>query len=241
MRKLIYIIALLIASQINSFGQWCCIDTNLIIKDKATTSLRFQIVGATNNDLSTPTQGLCGVRIKFKHKSIGDVTMSLISPGGQKVDLLGPNANARRTDLTNWNVSFVPCAVTAVPDVGFKQKWDNVQNWGILGQFYNGTYYPFNGCLEDFNLGAVNGIWTLTIVDSDLFYDGLVESFCLLFCDDSGVSCNSCSSNGGYFNLAPIMLCESNDNLNLDVKPTIPSFTPDPLNYGYKYNKLLIK
>ena len=244
MRKLIYIIALLIASQINSFGQWCCIDTNLIIKDKATTTLRFQIVGATNNDLSTPTQGLCGVRIKFKHKSIGDVTMSLISPGGQKVDLLGPNANARRTDLTNWNVSFVPCAVTAVPDVGFKQKWDNVQNWGILGQFYNGTYYPFNGCLEDFNLGAVNGIWTLTIVDSDLFYDGLVESFCLLFCDDSGVSCNSCSSNGGYFNLAPIMLCESNDNLNLDVKPTIPSFTPDPLNYGYKYfvflNNILI-
>lgn len=85
MRKLIYIIALLIASQINSFGQWCCIDTNLIIKDKATTTLRFQIVGATNNDLSTPTQGLCGVRIKFKHKSIGDVTMSLISPGGQKL------------------------------------------------------------------------------------------------------------------------------------------------------------
>ena len=40
------------------------------------------------------------------------------------------------------------------------------------------------------------------------------------------------------------MLCESNDNLNLDVKPTIPSFTPDPLSYGYKYfvflNNILI-
>ncbi|MBK8735544.1 MAG: hypothetical protein IPL98_06435 [Saprospiraceae bacterium] len=38
----------------------------------------------------------------------------------------------------------------AVPDVGFKSKWDNLQKLGYFRKFYNGTYYPFNGCLEDF-------------------------------------------------------------------------------------------
>ena len=179
MRKLLFLI-LCSLNYFLAYGQWCCIDTNFIIKDLSTGTLRFQISGATNNDLASSTQGVCGVRLKFKHKFLGDLTMSLISPSGQKIDLVGPNGSKGLTDLTTWNVSFVPCATTAVPDVGFKPKWDNLQNWGILGKFYNGTYYPFNGCLEDFNTGAVNGIWSLNITDAAMFYDGVLESFCLL-------------------------------------------------------------
>lgn len=234
MRKLLFLI-LCSLNYFLAYGQWCCIDTNFIIKDLSTGTLRFQISGAVNNDLASSSQGLCGVRLKFKHKFLGDLTMSLISPSGQKIDLVGPNGSKGITDLTTWNVSFVPCASTAVPDVGFKPKWDNLQNWGILGKFYNGTYYPFNGCLEDFNTGAVNGIWSLNITDAAMFYDGVLESFCLLFCDQNGVSCNSCSANGGYFNNSAIKFCEGNPMLNLVNKPTLPSFTPDPASYGYKY------
>lgn len=217
------------------FAQWCCVDTNFVIKDKQTSTLRFQISGATNNDLASNVQGLCGVKLKFKHKFIGDLQVSLTSPGGQKIELIGPNGSAGKTDLTNWNVSFVPCATVAVPDVGFKAKWSNLQNWGILGQFYNGTYYPYKGCLEDFDTGAVNGLWTLTITDAETLYDGLITSFCLLFCDNNGVSCNSCSANGGYFNQNTINLCDKDPGLNLPFSIIQPSFIPDVAAYGYKY------
>ncbi|MBK8735545.1 MAG: hypothetical protein IPL98_06440 [Saprospiraceae bacterium] len=44
----------------------------------------------------------------------------------------------------------------------------------------------------------------MNITDAAMFYDGVLESFCLLFCDQNGVSCNSCSANGGYFNNSAI-------------------------------------
>ena len=63
--RLYLIILLLILKVESAFSQWCCIDTNLIIKDKTTQTLKFQISGALLNDLASPLQGVCGVRIKF--------------------------------------------------------------------------------------------------------------------------------------------------------------------------------
>ncbi|MDQ3142204.1 MAG: gliding motility-associated C-terminal domain-containing protein [Bacteroidota bacterium] len=191
--------------------------------------------GASNNNLSSPTQGVCGVRIKFNHKFIGDLTVVLISPAGETIRLIGPTGNTGKTDFTQWNVTFVPCAIQAVPDVGFKQRWDNLQSWGILGQFYNGTYYPNQGCLEDFDMGTVNGTWTLSITDAENFYQGVIESFCLLFCDPTGINCMECSPNGGYFDLPPLAHCQNDPGLNFQYKPTLPSFIPDTTLYGYQY------
>ncbi len=216
-------------------AQWCCIDSSLAIIDDGSTTLRLQINGALNNDLSTPQQGLCGVRVKFNHKFIGDLTLDLVSPSGQSVRLVGPVGNAGRTDFTRWNVTFLPCSQTPIPDPGFKAKWDNIQGWGILGTFYSGTYHPNNGCLEDFNLGPVNGTWSLQISDGARFYSGFVESFCLLFCDDRGIGCSSCSPNGGVFSQSDIILCEQDPGLDLNLNIQFPNFTPDPINYQYKF------
>ena len=216
-------------------GQWCCIDTNLLIKDNFTQTLRLQISGAIDNDLASVSQGVCGVRIKFDHKFIGDLTINLSSPSGQTIGLIGPVGDSGFTFFSKWNVTFVPCGQKAVPDAGFKSKWDNLQFWGILGQFFNGTYYPHNGCLEDFNLGSVNGTWTLTLIDNDKGYEGNIESFCLLFCDNSGISCNSCSPNGGYFDQTSLSYCEKSQELNLQIRPIQASFIPDSSIYAYEY------
>ncbi len=216
-------------------AQWCCLDTLIPIKDKSTISDRLFINGAANNDLSSPNQGLCGVRIKFDHKFIGDVIIELIAPSGQKIRLLGPLGNSGRTDFTKWFISFVPCGSPAIPDLGFKAKWDNLQSWGILGKFYNGTYYPNMGCLEDFNIGPVNGTWTLSVSDAEKFYEGKIESFCLLFCDQTGINCQDCSPNGGYFKETNKSYCLNDPDLQISDRVEFPVFIPDTGKYGYKY------
>ncbi|HMW39199.1 MAG: gliding motility-associated C-terminal domain-containing protein [Saprospiraceae bacterium] len=216
-------------------AQWCCIDTNLIIPDLSTQNLRFQIQGAVINDLSNPNQGICGVRLKFEHEFIGDLTADLISPSGQSIQLIGSVGKSGLTKFSKWNVTYVRCKQTAVPDPGFKQKWDNIQPWGILGSYFNGTYYPFGNCLESFNSGPVNGTWTLVLKDNDIFYAGKLEQFCLLFCDNSGINCNTCNANGGYFNETDLELCYGDPALNLGTRIIQPNFIPDPAEYGYRY------
>ena len=164
--RLGYLLVFLMVVLNDGFAQWCCIDSSLIIKDKSTATLKLLITSALNNDLASQSQGVCGVRIKFDHKFIGDLTIDLISPAGQKVRLIGPLGNSGISSFSKWSVTFVPCGLQAIPDPGFKKRWDNQQSWGILGKFYSGTYYPQMGCLEDFNTGPVNGIWTLQIAVS---------------------------------------------------------------------------
>ena len=215
-------------------SQWCCLDSTLQILDESTVSLRLLISGALNNNLASPDQGLCGVRIKFEHQFIGDLTVDLISPSGQRVRLIGPIGNSGNSSFSKWFVSFVPCTSPAIPDPGFKKKWDNIQSWGILGKFYSGTYHPQNGCLEDFNLGSVDGLWTLSVSDDQKFYQGKIESFCLLFCDQSGINCEDCSPNGGLFGNTILDYCLGDSRLSIIDTVLFPVFVPDT-SYSYKY------
>lgn len=232
LKCLFFISCLVFISRLNS--QWCCLDSTLMIQDESTVNLRLLITGAFNNDLASASQGLCGVRIKFDHQFIGDLTVDLISPSGQRVRLIGPIGNSGISSFSKWFVSFVPCSSTAVPDPGFKKKWDNIQSWGILGKFYNGTYYPQSGCLEDFNLGTVDGLWTLSIGDDKKFYQGKIESFCLLFCDQTGINCEDCSPNGGLFANTNLNYCLGDSRLAEIDTVTFPIFTPDT-GYAYRY------
>lgn len=218
-----------------ALGQWCCLDSTWVIPDNDSFTIRIAISGAINNDLASPGQGLCGVRIRFDHKYIGDLSIRLVSPGGQSVSLIGPVGDAGFTFLSKWQVSFVPCNQVSVPDPGFLKKWSNLQPWGIFGQFYNGTYYPESGCLEDFNAGPVNGTWNLVVTDHDRFYDGNIQSVCLLFCDHANTTCNSCSPNGGYFDTTEISLCEGSDSLNFSGRMVWPFYTPDSSVYSYEF------
>ncbi len=216
-------------------AQWCCVDTLIEIADRSTVTLRLQISGTANNNLADTSQGLCGVRLRFSHDFIGDLTMELISPAGQRVRLMGPTGNSGLTSFSKWSIGFVSCADTALPDPGFREQWNNLQRWGIFGRFYSGTYHPFIGCLEDFNLGTVDGTWTLSITDNEIFYKGQIEGFCLLFCDQSGINCTDCSPNGGIFQIEGKSFCLGSADLNLTDRVQFSVYTPDTALYDYKY------
>lgn len=152
----------------------------------------FAVVAADNNDLSTSVQGVCGVRVEFDHEYIGDISMELVSPAGQTVQLVGPTGFFGSTSATTWNVGFVPCAFPASPDPGFSAMWGSNQSWGEDAT-YTGIYYPAGGCLEDFNTGTVTGDWTLRVFDNQVDDNGTVRGFEVMFCDENGVSCFLCS------------------------------------------------
>lgn len=152
----------------------------------------FSVLAAENNDLSTSAQGVCGVRVEFEHEYIGDITMELISPAGQTVQLIGPSGFFGSTEDTKWNIGFVPCNYPVNPDPGFPANWSSSANWGVGGA-YTGTYYAAGGCLEDFNVGSVIGDWTLRVTDNQAEDRGTVLGFEVMFCDLEGVSCFACS------------------------------------------------
>ena len=173
-------------------GAQCALDTNAIIQEVDTINLIFEVEGATNNDLSDPSQGLCKVRLHFEHEFLGDLRLFLTSPGGQSVQLIGSEGNFGLTQFTEWNVCFIPDSEVPVPDPGFSPDWSNNQVWGSFGSLYTGSYHPFQGRLEDFNMGPVNGPWTITAQDRTIFYEGVISGIELVFCDDDGLSCNPC-------------------------------------------------
>lgn len=176
----------------------CCIDTSLLIEDESSQSLKIKVSGIINNDLSNPNQGVCKVSLKFTHQYIGDLSIVLLSPAGEKVELIGPICNTAFTQNSLFDVSFIPCGKTPQPDIGFRQRWDNCQKWGSFSK-RTGTYWPFKDCLEDFNVGTVNGTWTFLIKDEDRFYSGKLLSACIEFCDSEMENCEVCEAKGGYF------------------------------------------
>ncbi|MCC7467130.1 MAG: right-handed parallel beta-helix repeat-containing protein [Saprospiraceae bacterium] len=181
------------ADEFNSEEAICgCNNCPSTIEDFFTGDFNFSVVSAANNDLSTTSQGVCGVRVEFEHQYLGDLSMELISPAGQKVQLVGPNGFFGSTANTKWNIGFAPCLYPASPDPGFSATWNSNQLWGQSGA-YSGIYYPATGCLEDFNEGTVTGDWTLRVFDNQSNDGGAILGFEVMFCDTEGIDCFLCS------------------------------------------------
>ena len=181
----------------SAWGQDCLISERIEILPLDTTNLILDVSGLTNDDLSGD-QGICGVRLFFRHGQVGNIRMTLISPSGEEVILVGPGTvSSGLTQLVNWNVLFVQCGIPAVPDMGFDAVWDNDQAWMSLST-YDGIYHPNNGCLEDFMMGSANGTWTLQIENLGPLA-GEIEFFELIFCDTDGLSCEPCLISAGDF------------------------------------------
>jgi hypothetical protein len=70
----------------------------------------YTFTDAFNNDLADPAQGVCGVNLAFTHDYIWDLEMTLISPNGTEVMLVGENTmGTGGTTFTSWDVQFVGC------------------------------------------------------------------------------------------------------------------------------------
>lgn len=217
---------------VGSLSAQCSLEEPLKVKSLETTVDYIVISGASNNDLADAEQGLCGVAVKFKHDHVGEMRLQLTSPSGQVITLMGPQGSFGVTQFAQWDILFLPCASTPSPDATFSPTWNNDQGWFVLGNF-NGSYHPYGGCLESFNTGPVNGVWTVTANDNAPFADGLIESMTLFFCDPAGLECNQCIAEVGTIKSNVDAIC-SNDLTSLFIQHDIDT-PPSSILYDFKY------
>jgi hypothetical protein len=235
-------IFLFFLSGIDSISQ-CGINSVYTITDQDngqpdTTNVTIIVEGAVNNNLAMPLQGVCGVQLKFRHPFVQELVIELISPAGQKITLVGGDNVTSNTSLITWDVTFVPCSATAAPDPGFDDVWENNQGWQNLTT-YKGQYYPHEGCLENFNIGLVNGTWTLRCIDIDDEGQGALLSAQLIFCQDQGISCSECKLNAGSINNPDLSTCRGDQSLSFNIDKTFPPNTYNPTIYNY--NNVIFK
>lgn len=197
-----------------------------------TTNVSILVNGASNNDLATSAQGLCAVKLKFKHPFMKELFVELISPAGQKITLVGGDIVATNTQLITWDVTFVPLAAVAAPDLGFLDRWENDQLWQNLNT-YTGQYYPYQGNLENFNFGTVNGTWTLRCIDYEDEGKGNLLNAQLIFCQDQGVYCGECLLQPGVINNVDLMACEGDGSLLFSLDKTFPNNEYNTNDYNY--------
>jgi len=216
-------------------AQDCVIAQDYDIVDDSTVVASITIAGATIDDLSNPLQGLCGINLQFEHDAVGDIEIFLQAPSGQTIQLIGPaGLNTELTQFHSWDIGFVPCADTPMPDPFRSAIWTNLENWFNFTDA-TGTYYPYNDCLEDFNSGTVSGIWNLIITDAAQIYDGVIHEIELIFCDETGISCEACEPYPGNLNVIAGEYCESEPGLLFDPVSFPPDSIPDPFRYDYEY------
>lgn len=236
-RIALYFILLLLSSRLGAQGGGCvCTNCPQFMPDNFTGNFYIQVQNATNATLGQNGQGVCGVHLNFDHEYIGDLQITLTSPSGQTVTLIGPIGLFGPSDFTTWDITFLPCGDPSVsPDPGFSAQWNNNQPWGLFGN-YTGSYYPNNGCLQNFT-GPVNGQWTLTVVDGQGSDVGNFYDYEIIFCDPSGIDCFSCAANAGNLTQADVSACEGSQVLNLNLPPTYtaPNVAPPVSEYSYTY------
>jgi subtilisin-like proprotein convertase family protein len=235
MRSLSGLLTLTFLISLSSSAYSQCTLMAIPIPDNSTTTIQFSASGLVDNNLSSPTQGICGVEIDFMHEYLGDLTISLVSPAGTIVQLIGPTTTSTSpTNLSRWNIDFVPCSTPAAPDPGFADVWSNLQAWQAITP-YTGTYHPQIGCLEDFNTGSANGVWQIIIQDHDQFQIGTIASITLIFCNPQGLNCTECNPNAGTLSPAVFNVCSGENIQSSDITVNFGSNTPSPSLYAYEY------
>ncbi|GLR16102.1 T9SS type B sorting domain-containing protein [Portibacter lacus] len=185
------------------------------IPDNTDTCLVVNVSGVINDDLSLGTI-LSGLEIEFEHDALSDLLMILTSPSGQEITLIGDlDQNGSLTPGANWNILFTECLGGAIPHSGTSEIWDNSE-FNQIGGNYTGIYYPSDGCFEDFNVGSVNGDWTLCIIDGFEFNTGHISRIGFILNGNATCVSNTCNAEAGTQDISDIEVC-LNDDLNLDL------------------------
>jgi gliding motility-associated-like protein len=220
-------------------GQRCGVTDTIPIGAFGDTTLMVSIEDYLNDDLANADQGVCGVRLYFQHSYVYDFTVTMTSPAGQSVELIGPVNNQTRspTNLVRWFIDFLACDSTAMPDVGAPEQWNNNDpfNW-VFPRVYTGDYFPANGCFGDFNTGPVNGDWSFTFSTQRTGQQAQLTYLLIDFCDDRNAQGPCCFANAGDLQPDPPMeACSGDPTVSFPLSPRYASPRPDASEYGYTY------
>lgn len=233
------LITLYLLTSVAAFGQRCGYTDTVQIGTFGDTPVMINIEDYLNNDLGNAGQGLCEVSLFFRHSYVYDFTVTITSPAGQSIDLVGPDNNQTRppTTLARWFVDFQRCDSLAAPDGAAPPTWDNnfPFNWPAFG-VYQGDYFPNNGCLEDLNTGTVNGNWTINFNTARPGEQGILTYVLLTFCDDANAQGPCCFADAGNLRTDPeIITCENPADLPFAYPPRYTRPRPDTAFYDYTY------
>ena len=214
--------ALLLLVVGQALAQPClCVDCPEPIPATSTLSVCYDVQGLANNTLGSNGQAVCGVNLEFAHDYIENLGIWLRSPGGQRVQLVGPGITTISSIPTagaRWNIDFVECGEPVNPVPGTGPPFSgNSTVWSVLGN-YSGSYYPFTGCLSDLSTGQANGQWCLDIQSSALITnnDALLD-FQVEFCDESGPGCCYAEPPLWQVPVLDTVLCAADTSLLLEV------------------------
>ena len=249
-KGLLLILQCFIGIYLTAQSQNCVLDNPIDLPFNQETSYTIAVGNYVNDNLEDGSQSVCGVNILMRHTWIKDVEVDLISPAGDSVTLIGPDLDFNEnTIITTLNISFVPCASDADPQFPLGDQYDNDQ---IGATNYKGSFYPFNGCLEDFNTGSIIGDWVLVVRDfsPNAVAGNQILDFSIVFCNEAGNPC--CFADAGILaaTVAPptdTIFCEGDPLLDsrqigsFSTNFVYPSLRKDPdpdrtgLQYDYTY------
>jgi gliding motility-associated-like protein len=208
-----------------------------------TTQVCYDITDAFNNNLASPTQGVCGVYLKFRQGLIGSLNLSLRSPDGTKVQLVGATGACSNclTPVAIWDILFVANPADIDPDTTTNCALPGIFNgcpatcltgcWP--NGYFTGSYLPFTGSLNDFDSGPANGQWCIEIENTAPVNTGKIFDFEVILCDQSGILC--CDADAGNVSFPDFDACTGDSSLRLTPNPTYGPIKPDPVEYGYTY------
>ena len=225
-------------------GQGCeCVGCSGPIPASASNlTFTLNVSGSTNNDLSNNGQGVCGVYLDFQHDFAFSLEILLTAPSGQTVTLIGPaslgNPVFVSTLAASWDIGFLPCNQSVMPDISFggvpfAAQWYNLQGWEWFTE-YDGTYHPNTGCLDNLT-GSVDGPWTITINNIHPSISGTLNGFSIEFCDDSGLGCDDCVPDAGSLLFIPDFdVCAGESTSSVNFEPLHQNGPPSS-DYSYTY------
>lgn len=204
-----------------------CLLQNYSIPDNRFISIPIVFSGATSN---LSIDKICKINLSFEHESVNQVRLAIISPSGQRIELLGPATGVSNLTFpaNKYDVSFVQCSAASTPGPGYMPKWDNLQVW--FGPTIMGSYYPFGNCLESMNTGLINGTWYIEIEDVARFDKGKINCLSIEFCNNPNVIPEFCDQRVAQFNEVSLVEC-FNKPLSLLNQVTFPNGKTASPNY----------
>lgn len=196
-----------------------------------------------------PLQAVC---FTITHTWVGDLSVTLTSPGGLNYIVMGDSDNnfggcgnmSDNVDIcvevgtgnpvtnnTDYICNTGPCAAGNCCLTG---NWTMPCN-GVTDPVSGGVLAP-NCDLDDFNVPGqpANGVWTLTVNDICNQDVGFLDNWELIFSCGT-LNCFNCEADGGVLNAPDVMSCFQSPVLNISAPPTYTGTPPDPTEYLYTY------
>lgn len=240
MRHLFFTLAFFLTYVGSSSGQCSCTNCPLVIPDNTTVTSTLDVSGLSNGTLGTGGQGICEIRLHFETDAIEEIDIKLTTPSSQMITLIERISGFGIDQNLTFDITFVPCGATAVPDPSYPAVFDPNAYDTANNLTFTGSYYPGDGqCLEDL-IGNANGMYTMTFEDFVPGDPHEILDWEIIFCDGAGLSCTPAPvcTPGELLsvNFSPLSFCEGDPALLMNsITNQWNGSAPDPSLYETFY------